>query len=252
MKDMFPSTIKIVCPSKGRCDNVRTLKLIPDLTLIVPEREAEDYRANYPDTEVIGTPDTVRGIVATRQWILDNYDDVFMIDDDIKCVQRNFAFGDQELNTRDVAKIHDIIESTTNMARDIGAKVFSFSKIRHPMEYHGFEPISHTGYMNASFCGFLKGHGLRYDLSMIEGEDHYISCINAVKNRYCLIDNRYSFISDGNFTAIGGCNGYRTNKSMEDTTLYLRKLFGDAIQLKQPTKSKAKVNKFERSLHFPY
>lgn len=249
---MFPSTIKVVCPSKGRSSNVKTLKIMPYLTLVVPASEEDEYRANYPDADIVSTPSSIKGIVPTRQWILDNYENVFMIDDDVSRVHRNFAFGDQESSITDVKLINDIVESTAHIAMSIGAKVFSFSKIRNPMEYNSFEPLVHTGYMNASFCGFLKGHGLRYDLSMIEGEDHYISCINAVKNRYCLIDNRYSFISDGNFTAIGGCNGYRTNKSMEDATLYLRKLFGDAIQLKQPTNSKTKVNKFERSLHFPY
>lgn len=64
---MTPTTIKIVCPSKGRADNVRTLKLIPTLSLVVPYDEADDYRKNYPDTEVLATPERIKGITPTRQ-----------------------------------------------------------------------------------------------------------------------------------------------------------------------------------------
>ena len=247
--------IKIICPSKGRSNNVRTLRLIPNLTLVVPEGEVEAYRANYPDVEVLGTPKHVRGITPTRQWILETFKDtdVFMIDDDVTHVRRNFAFGKDDPTTiEDVEVIEEIINQTAFITKEIGAKVFSFSKIRNPLEYNAFEPIVHTGYMNASFCGFIKGHGLEYDLNLTEGEDHYMSCLCIYKHRYCLIDNRYSFVTDGNFTAIGGCNDYRTRESMIKNTLYLRKKFGDVIVYKEPTKLKQNVNIGERSLKFPY
>lgn len=245
--------IKIVCPSKGRSKNVMTLRLIPSLVLVVPESEVSAYKETYPNVEVYGTPSHVRGITPTRQWILDTFGEVFMIDDDVSTLRRNFAFGKDDPNTiDDPDMVLDIINSTANISRQIGAKVFSFSKIRNPLEYNSFQPIIHTGYMNASFCGFLDGHGLEYDLNLSEGEDHYISCLNMYKNRYCLIDNRYSFITDGNFKAIGGCNDYRTRDSMIKNTLYLREKFGEAIVYKAPTKLKQNVNLGERSLKFPY
>lgn len=244
--------IRVVCPSKGRSGNVKTLKLIPDLVLVVPHDEAEDYRANHPDTEVVATPEYVKGITPTRQWILDEFGECFMIDDDVSNMKRNFVVDSDKSHVTDPAMVRDIIETTTGIARQIGAKVFSFSKVRNPLEYDVFAPIVHTGYMNASFCGFLEGHGLRYDLSMVEGEDHYISCLTVFKHRYCLIDNRYSFITDGNFKSIGGCNGYRTRKDMLKNTMYLRQKFGEAVTLKSATKSKKSVNLGERTLRFPY
>lgn len=245
--------IKIVCPSKGRSDNVRTIALIPTLELVVNENEAEEYKKNYPETIVHSVPPYIKGITATRQWILENFEEVFMIDDDVISVRRNFAFGENDpVRIFDTEIILEIINSTTGIAKDIGAKVFSFSKIRNPLEYNSFKPIVHTGYMNASFCGFLKGHELSYDLTMSEGEGHYISCLTIYKHRYCMIDNRYSFVTDGNFTAIGGCNTYRTRDSMMKNTLYLKKLFGDAISYKMPTELKQNVNIGERSVKFPY
>ena len=75
--------ITIVCPSKGRCNKVKTISLIPSLVLIVPSSEEEDYKKFNPNTKVVATPPEVRGITKTRQWILDNYEEVFMIDDDV-------------------------------------------------------------------------------------------------------------------------------------------------------------------------
>lgn len=244
-------SIKIVCPSKGRSNNVTTVRFIPSLTLIVPDYEVDLYEKSYPSIEVIGTPKHVKGITATRQWILDNYEEVFMIDDDVVSIRKNYAFN-EESSIEDQEIILEVINSTADIARQVGAKVFSFSKIRNPLEYNSFEPIVHTGYMNASFCGFLKGHNLAYDLNMSEGEDHYMSCLTIYKHRYCLIDNRFSFITDGNFTAKGGCNDYRTRDSMIKNTLYLREKFGEVILYKSPTQLKKNVNIGERSLKFPY
>lgn len=246
------NSIKVVCPSKGRHDNVRTIKFFPNLTLIVPHNEVELYKENYPYLEVIGTPPHIKGITPTRQWILEQYEEVFMIDDDVVSVRKNFAFGNQDASLSVPEDIEAILINAIKIARGIGAKVFSFSKIRNPLEYNSFSPLEHTGYMNASFCGFLKGHNLAYDLSMSEGEDHYISCLNVYKNRFGFIDNRYSFVTDGNFTAKGGCNDYRTRNSMIDNTYYLRKKFGNVINLKGGTALKKKVNYGERSLKFPY
>jgi hypothetical protein len=247
-------SIKIVCPSKGRANNVRTTQLIPSLTLIVPAGEVEDYKAHNPNTEVVGVPSHIRGITHTRQWILDNWasEDVFMIDDDVVSVRKNYFYGEGSGSIDDPETILEIINQTAFISKQINSRVFSFSKIRNPLEYNAFSPIVHTGYMNASFCGFIRGHGLAYDLNLSEGEDHYISCLTIYMHRYCLIDNRYSFVTDGNFTALGGCNDYRTRESMIRNTLYLRQKFGEAIQYKEPTALKQNVNIGERSLKFPY
>lgn len=244
--------IKICCPSKGRADSVKTSLLIPSIVLIVPGNEADEYRKFNPNNEVIGTPPEVRGITKTRQWILDNFEEVFMIDDDVTLVRKNFENDTSLAFVKEPEKIVEIINETAYIAREIGSHIFSFSKTVNPLTFSGHQLFSHTGYMNASYCGFLKGHGLSYDLTMNEGEDHYISCLNMYKYRYCLIDERYSFMTDGNFKARGGCNGQRTRESMIQNTMHLRELFGEAILCKEPNAVKKNVNIGERSLKFPY
>jgi hypothetical protein len=89
-------SIKICAHQKGGLINVRTTRLIPSITLIVPQGEVEDYKANNPKVEVVGVPSHIRGITHTRQWILDNWasEDVFMIDDDVVSVRKNYFYGE--------------------------------------------------------------------------------------------------------------------------------------------------------------
>jgi hypothetical protein len=67
-----------------------------------------------------------------------------------------------------------------------------------------------------------------------------------------VIDGRYSFITDGNFEAEGGCQIDRTKTEMLKTTLKLKRTFGDVISVKQKTTGKNKLREGERTVTFPF
>src|SRR6478609_7156863 len=75
----------IAIPSKGRPMGVKTKKILPSASVFVPQSEVKDYE-KCGVTNVVGVPDSVKGITATRNWILDNCGDpwVVMVDDDVK------------------------------------------------------------------------------------------------------------------------------------------------------------------------
>lgn len=245
--------VDIVCPSKGRAKKVLTKRLFDNLILVVPESEVEEYKEFNPECEIVGTPSTVRGITPTRQFIIEKFEQPFQIDDDVKHVRKNWIEkGEKNGTVEDKKTIIEIIEQAAYITKQIGAFVYGFSKIRNPLEYNAFKPVQHTGYLNQSHLGMIKGHGLSYDLRLNEGEDHYITCLAIYKHRYIYLDNRYSFVTDENFYALGGCNDYRTVESMKKNTLMLRKMFGEVVVVKEPTKLKKRVNEGERSLSFPY
>lgn len=244
--------VKLVCPSKGRADNVITKDLLPGIVLVVPESEVNDYREHNPDNEVVGTPKTVNNIVRARQFILDMWDNVFMVDDDIYKIKRNYADIGEDLYVENAKELYDIIQWTADIARQIGSKVFGFVSYRRPNLYESFDPFKTTGYMNSSHIGFLKGHGLRYSLDFEEAEDHYMSCLQIYKNRYAFINSMISFFTKDNFKAQGGCNDTRTVEVMKKNTMLLRKTFGSVVRMKGTTGMKRKVNEGERSLSFPY
>ena len=67
-----------------------------------------------------------------------------------------------------------------------------------------------------------------------------------------LIDCRYSFVTDGNFSASGGCQLDRTKTEMLKTTLKLKRTFGDVIKVKAQTTGKGKLREGERTVTFPF
>jgi hypothetical protein len=244
--------LKIVCPSMGRAKDIRTIEVINDLIIVCPKNELSEYKENYPNNEIIPQPTDVKGITATRQFILDTFDNVFMIDDDVAQVKKMYHSDLDQAVIDDPQMVRDIIQRNAQMCKDLGAFMFGFTNWNLPVQYPSWRPLKFTGYMNASYCGFLKGHNLRYDTTLSEGEDHYMSLYNMYVNRYALIDFRYTFATKDNFRGSGGCCDYRTNDDMKETTLKLRRLFGDPIQLKKGTSNKKKVIEGERSIIVPY
>ena len=153
--------------------------------------------------------------------------------------------------TLDEDEIYDIIVRLYEMAKMSGAYLFGFGKERNPLMYHSHKPFQFNGYVNSSHFGVCEGHNLEYNLDMNEGEDHWLSCYNAYKHRFCLIDTRYSFFTKDNFMAQGGCNDYRTVEDMKKNTIILRQHFGDVIRLKYASHTRKNVNKGERSINIP-
>ena len=65
----------IAIPSKGRAGIVTTTDIFKTAVLYVPESEIEQYRPFYK--KIIGVPDEIKGITATRNYILKTNDCMF-------------------------------------------------------------------------------------------------------------------------------------------------------------------------------
>ena len=74
----------IAVPSKGRAGLTTTNKILPNAVFYVPESELHQYQGLIKN--VVGVPITVKGITPTRNWILKNTDEkwVVFLDDDVK------------------------------------------------------------------------------------------------------------------------------------------------------------------------
>lgn len=244
--------LKIVSPSKGRPDNYLTKNCINDVIIACSEAETPLYKEQNPDNEIISIPDDVKGIVRVRQWILDKFEEVFMVDDDVEYVRRLYTEEAEPYKLTDPQMVNEIIYQNADICKQIGGKMFGFTSRRRPEHFDSHKPVRFTGYLNASYCGYLKDHGLKYDVNLVEGEDHYMSALNVYKHRKMFMDNRYSFFTKENFKASGGCCDYRTIDDMRETTLELRSYFGEVIRLKKPNSGKQQLNEGERTLKFPF
>jgi len=246
--------VDIVCPSMGRAGSTLVQDKVSDVIFVVPEKEALDYEKNLPNNTIIPCPNDIKGIVKTRQWMLEKWPNIFMIDDDIYVIRRQYVESQKTTtNVTDPDEAWDIIQDLADITKQMGGYHFGFSNAREPVQYEAGRPITHTKYINNSFMGFLEGHGLSYDTTFDEAEDYYICCMNIFKNRFSVIDQRYVFKTHQNFTSNGGCAMYRTQESMIRNTNRLKALFGeDIVHDKVQSKLKKNINKGERILIFPY
>ncbi len=242
--------IKIVSPTIGRYDNVITKDVVDDLILICPESEKDLYVKHNPFNEVIAHPEKCRGISAVRQWIIETFGNVFMLDDDIHQVHNMYRMeGESYVLNKQQTK--DIIYQNFDMAKQLGVFYWGFTNMRRPVQYYPQNPFALVGYINGSNIGFLEGHNLHYDQRISDADDYFMACYNVYKHRKMFIDNRFAFNTKENFKASGGASTYRNSLTMKDDTLLLREMLGAVINFKGTTTLKKSVNEGERYLKFP-
>lgn len=242
--------IDIVIPSMGRAERVSTFKAIANCKICVPESQEDDYREHYPDVEVITHPDTLKGLTLKRQFIHEKFPNVLMVDDDVKSVQKMYTEQGEEYKC-DKEEAYEIIQYVGNIAKLAGCYLFGFSHSPMPSAYNPLKPINMTGVVNGDI-GILEGSKLYFHELAKVSEDYWISAYNAYVHRYCWIDNRYYVACKDTFGNVGGCSSLRSKEQEAEDTMFLRKMFGEAIRLKQDTALAKRKHEYMRTLSIPY
>lgn len=243
--------VKIVIPSRGRAKSVLTKHRVKDPILVVPFDEFEEYKEYNKDVEIIQRPKEVMGIARVRQYILEQFEEPFMLDDDVEYVRNFFNEEGEKYKIDNPQHVRDIIQQDYYLAKEMGAKMYGFTHTMRPVSYSPQRPFRTTGFLCASQTGYIKGHGLKENFDIVSADDYYMSCLNVFKHRYMLIDDRYGFISK-NFVNNGGLQEVRNIDNIQNDTLILRQFFGEVINLKKANTHKSKINEGERSLNFPF
>lgn len=256
---MLTSKLNIICCSRSRATKLITKNLFIGFKLIVvvPENQVEEYKKHNPEEnlQIVGHPTWVRGIGDCRWWVMNNFGDCFMLDDDTESIRNYAVIGKGSEIIKNPEHVNDIIQNLYFTAKNFGAKMFGFGNVRNPLNISPQKPFRFTGYINASMCGYMEDHGLHYDIEkpwLNTCEDYYFSALNAHKNRYFFIDERYTAYTLGNFNSGGGCSDYRKSSDMEFATKELMKMFGGAIVEKIVTTTRKNLQKGERSLKVPF
>ena len=242
--------IPIIIPSAHRAASVLTR--IEGAILFVPETERTAYKAHHPHAEIIGHP-PMGNLAQKRQAIYDQFGDHFQVDDDIKEVVR---FHDPEADPRlTPAEAAQLIQVTYETAQAAGAYLFGFSRSPNPKHYNAHKPIMLVGYINACAFGLRQSKHLFFTPHTTAAESHWITLLNAYHHRYAWIDTRFHFAQAPNstFTRPGGQAAKRTLASERRDTLFLRRMFGNAVRIKKgrATDSKA-LHKYQRTVRIPF
>ncbi len=243
------SDIKLIIPSAGRSENITTTKYILNCTLCVPESELEQYKkAN--DCNIITHPDTIVGLGNKRNWILEKYKSVVMLDDDLKGMKRLYTKDLSSILTSSEA--YQIIQETYFAAKDSGAKLFGFNHVVNPLMYKSLEPIKLTGYINGCCIGIIENNKLKFHEDIIGVNDFYISLLNAYYFRYIYKDSRFCMAQDSIRKNVGGLAKFRNEDTEKKDYILLKKYFGEAIRLKTSNTQSTNTLKYGRTINLPF
>lgn len=237
--------IKIVIPSAGRHNQILTN--IKDQILCVPKSEGGLY-AEFHQCEIVTHPE-LKNLAAKRNWIIAKFGDVFMVDDDMASFERVYQTTDQRMTPEET---HERIQWLWNLATQINAPLFGFSEDPNPNHYNPYKPIMMKGISGGGAYGILKSGKLKFNENLTAADSHFITLLNKYKNRYGLIDTRFCFRPKDTFKGNGGQSLKRTMESEKQDTMELRRLFGEAVQLKKPKKNAKQNHEYQRIIKWKW
>jgi len=221
----------IAIPSKGRAGSTKSNKLLTTATLYVPAAEANAYRATSTN-EVVGVPDSIHGITATRNWILDNVTDrrVVFVDDDVKaagwCELFPFSVKHRRLKESqwlaEWGKLFDLLDGLH--LRIWGVATQSAARSVYP-----WAPFRFHSYVTASCMGIDNASGVRFDESFPVKEDYEL-CLRCIKEDGAILSAQYIYWENEHWGTGGGCKSYRTQEMEETAIRRLIKMYPGLIR----------------------
>jgi hypothetical protein len=235
--------VKIICPSSKR-PAIHTD--IDSMIICVDEKELEAYKEQN-EREIITHPG-LNNLSKIRQFIYEKFGDVFMVDDDIISIEKLYQTSKTHLTPIESRKI---IQDGYMQAKAINSFLFGFNNDPSPTHYNQHKPFMLNGYINGCAFGLIKNDHLYFDEKTIACESHWINLLNAYHNRFCFIDKRFHFRQKTNstFTLEGGQSQRRTLKSEEEDTQFLKKMFGDSVNIKTERNQTKRLHEYQRELN---
>ena len=207
----------IAIPSKGRAGRTKTDKVLPNFgTFCVPESELHQY--SYIKN-VIGVPISVKGITETRNWILKNSKDkwVVFLDDDVKncgwmrfderkCI--NIKEESEDFWINEFVRAFDVMEG-------MGFKMWGMKTESAPRSVYPYKPILTKTYLTASCMGMINDGEFYFDEDFKVKEDYEI-CLRHIQKYGGILGIRYLYWENEHWVTDGGCKDYRTVNMEKD------------------------------------
>lgn len=236
----------IAVPSKGRAGLTTTNKILPNLcTFFIPESEYHQYKDLVKN--IVCVPKEVRGITDTRNWILENSDDkwVVFLDDDAKNV------GYNKLEERKTKKIEIREEGFWaeeflkffDLTEQLGYKIWGTRTESSPRGTYPYKPFLTRSYVTASCMGIINDGEYLFDPEFKVKEDYEI-CLRHIKDKGGILAIRYLHWENEHWVTEGGCKDYRTIDLEKDAIKKLIKLYPNMI-----ASAKRKANEFTIKLN---
>jgi len=249
--------MKVLIPSKGRAENLHTIKHFPqeDVYVFVQRNEYDEYRKHNPDLQII-VHDKPTGVSNARNAILEwaEENDVkkfFMLDDDIRSIGKYNPHKYKDFPGRKTSTGgYDEVDDTVEFTNDISVLLDTHAAVSVPMS--GFArlmsglPEDRIKQNSASvFAVFAlnldKTRGLRYDPNLKIGEDHDFTLQMLHRKENVCVNYKYAYIGDHKVK--GGCFEDWNNYKKDDLAALLVEKWGrDSFIIPQSEKNYIRLN----------
>jgi hypothetical protein len=213
----------IAVPSKGRAGKIRTPDVLPSSVLYVPEQEVESYTRCHQKSKVVGVPHDVKGITATRNWILSNCgeDHVVMIDDDVR-THGYWLMRSESCKQITLTEEQWIVafQQLFAMCYGLDFKIWGVATDGAPRSNYPFKPFMFYSYVTASCMGIINDGEFMFDERYTVKEDYEI-CLRHIRQKGGILAARYIYWQNEHWETKGGCRDYRTQEVEERCTKLL-------------------------------
>lgn len=241
--------ISINAPSYKRPANVDVLNYLPGTKIWVDEGEYEEYRKNYPGSNIISCPKGIQGnICRIRNYIIDQEqkenDVVCIIDDDLKYVGYFENRIAHRIETEE--EFINFIRKYSVLAQDLGVKLWGINVNPDKQNYREYTPFSFLSYIGSPFGCHLKTD-LRYDERFSLKEDYDFTLQNLNKYRKVLRLNKWFYMVK-QCEQVGGCASYRNlDRELEQLEMLKKKWGGDIVKFESLKNSRSHNTNKKRS-----
>lgn len=229
--------LHVAVPSKNRAGKTRTQRVLPNSTFYVPDNEVSGYRA-CGIRNVVGVPLDVRGITATRNYIIrlvNEESDIVMVDDDVERqgYMRIYAETMKAIKLNE-EQWHDQWGKAFDLARELGYRIWGVRTECASQSTYKQSPIRFRGYITASCMGIIRNSGLLFDESYPVKEDYEI-CLRCIREDGGILSLRYLFWQNSHWDDDGGCKDYRTHKMEKECIRRLLKEYPGMCRVNNTT-----------------
>jgi len=187
--------------------------------MFVPQMEYELYNKIYPN-DIVAVPNEIKGITATRNWILNNVDDhrVVFVDDDLKKCgywinketggRRFEAITNEETILSEFEKLFDVIEG-------LDWKIWGLKTESSKISQHDEKPFVFMTYITASCMGIVNDKTIQFDEGYRVKEDYEIG-LRHIEQFGGVLGARHFSWENEHWDKNGGCGDYRTDEIERD------------------------------------
>ena len=196
---------QIAIPSKGRAGLITSHDIFKSAVIYIPENEINQY--SIYTNKIVGVPIEVKGITATRNWILKNNNcNIFFLDDD-------FEYGGYVERTEEKYKVKRVkeenvyiseIEKLFAITEQSNSKIFGLFTVGNNLTNYAYNPFLFNGVCLGSCMGIINDGSYYFDETFEVKEDYELT-LRHYTERGITVRSNILFMQHEHTQTRGGC-----------------------------------------------